>query len=548
MKGVCQVIDTTQCILDLLVLLVKMRAFRAVVVLALLCLLCGSSLANKPEGAPANKPEGIEKGHGDHQITNKPAPVEGAPDLTSDETEQKENDQGHVQKFSGKGKITVISNKNTLSQLEAAPKQIDRKAVMEQHKKSEQEENQKRDSEEKAKLQHEELNKKERAAADKREQQREEARKRSLTEQTQKKTQEEDAKAKRKEKSDEQAAKAKERREQQADALRQKLERQKKAEVNRKSEAKKKTDDRANEQKQKKQIQLHHPWRNHGGPYPTAGVVADIGHCIATGLLTGRGGLIGTLPTTCRPQQGRLIFNQYNGDTRRVDALTDGRVYHITHGSANYLSLDGLMFAKHPGPQPQFLWGWRNYGHGYRRASVSRYSMVCAVSGLIRGGRWGYFVHVPQCRPHDGRLIFSANNHAHNTRVDVLTNGHVLRSGGYAHHHWVSLDGIQFANTGGHNIALYNRWVNYGHGYRPAKWMRVGKMCYLSGLIKSPSWHHHITTLPATCRPKKRVVLFGNVHMRSARIDVLPNGHVYYVQGKMHWDWLSLSNVRFLVR
>ncbi len=78
--------------------------------------------------------------------------------------------------------------------------------------------------------------------------------------------------------------------------------------------------------------------------------------------------------------------------------------------------------------------------------------------------------------------------------------------------------------------------------------MQNGRVCSVSGLIRSNTWHGHITTLPPGCRPSSRLIFGGNVHIKSARIDVLENGAVVYVTGKAHWEWLSLDGIKFIAR
>ena len=155
--------------------------------------------------------------------------------------------------------------------------------------------------------------------------------------------------------------------------------------------------------------------------------------------------------------------------------LADGRVYLITSGGSSWLSLAGITFSTNRNHAFTLQGGWKNYGSGYRLTSLQKYGDVCFLSGLIRHGSWSQSfgrTH-SHCVPRGGRLIFSTCNHAHVTRVDVTTAGVVLRGGGYANHHWVSLDGMVWNVNPGSNLPLYNGWRNYGYGYRPASSKRV---------------------------------------------------------------------------
>ena len=73
----------------------------------------------------------------------------------------------------------------------------------------------------------------------------------------------------------------------------------------------------------------------------------------------------------------------------------------------------------------------------------------------------------------------------------------------------------------------------------------IGRVCMLSGLIRG-SWRTHITTLPSGCRPRRRLIFGGNVHLWSARIDVLPDGRVFYITRRARWSWLSLDGIKFI--
>lgn len=298
-------------------------------------------------------------------------------------------------------------------------------------------------------------------------------------------------------------------------------------------------------------LNLNGNFQPYNSGYETPSFVLWGNMVFVSGLARGWSGLIGTLPSGARPNGGRLIFALIRGGTNcRVDVLDDGRVFYIAGGeSADWISLNGIIFDVNVQQGLNLVWGWQPYGWGYRQVSQNRQSDFCIVSGLIRSGSWGYFAYTrSDCNPSE-RLIFSANNHDTITRVDLLSNGYLLYSGGYTHHGWVSLDGITWVpGSGGSPLSLFNGWADYYSGYRQARFLRTGRVCALSGLIRSSSWAHHITTLPEGCRPRARVIFMGNVHMRSARIDVTREGQVLYVSHRMQWDWISLDNIKFIAQ
>jgi len=295
---------------------------------------------------------------------------------------------------------------------------------------------------------------------------------------------------------------------------------------------------------------LSKPWATYDDNWqePTVNVWDNL--CFVSGVARGEQGTIGVLAANCRPD-GRLIFNLIKGNSQaRVDVLPDGQVVVVAGGGSQWISLNGIWFQTNRPRGVNLVWGWVPYGYGYRPVTQSKNGELCMISGLIRSGNWGYFAQMaPDCIPRDGRLIFSCDNHGLIVRVDVLQgNGYLVRSGGYANHGWVSLDGIAFTQYGGNTLNLNGGWVNYANGYRGASWTKTGPICVVSGLIRSSSWPASVATLPAECRPKKPMIFGGNVHMKSAVIEVHPSGEVRVrPDTKAQWDWLSLDGVKFYV-
>jgi hypothetical protein len=98
-------------------------------------------------------------------------------------------------------------------------------------------------------------------------------------------------------------------------------------------------------------------------------------------------------------------------------------------------------------------------------------------------------------------------------------------------------------------LSLHHGWKPYGHGYGAPRTVLNGDICVASGLIKRHGgMHKHLTTLPAGCRPNKRVIFNLNNHQHSLRVDVLPNGQVHYVAGTWKHGWINLDGIQFSVR
>ena len=57
----------------------------------------------------------------------------------------------------------------------------------------------------------------------------------------------------------------------------------------------------------------------------------------------------------------------------------------------------------------------------------------------------------------------------------------------------------------------------------------------------------HVATLPAACRPSKRLIFNLNHHQYTSRVDVEVNGKVTWVGGSKVHSWLSLAGIAFPV-
>lgn len=258
-----------------------------------------------------------------------------------------------------------------------------------------------------------------------------------------------------------------------------------------------------------------------------------------------------TLPPQCRPNK-RLIFNLNNHQfTLRVDVLPDGRIMKIAGTwRHHWLNLDGIFFATRGQKAISTTNRWRNYGGAYGSATyttgatATRTSTVCELEGLVKNGRWGQaMVTMPSnCRPNK-RLIFNVNNHEKTARVDVLRNGQVVWVAGGRNHRWISLSGIAYVKSRGAPVSLANGWRNYGGSYKTTTASRVGRLCFVSGLVKSGKWGRPFATLPKNCRPRGRLIFNLNNHQNTARVDVLPNGQVKWVAGGRSHHWMSLTGI-----
>jgi len=89
-----------------------------------------------------------------------------------------------------------------------------------------------------------------------------------------------------------------------------------------------------------------------------------------------------------------------------------------------------------------------------------------------------------------------------------------------------------------------NGWHAYAHQYGTPKFEIIDGICIVEGLIKSGAWSI-LATLPADCRPNKRLIFNLNNHQFTSHVDVLENGQVGWVAGGRSHHWISLSGIAF---
>ena len=328
-------------------------------------------------------------------------------------------------------------------------------------------------------------------------------------------------------------------------------------------------------------------WRSFGSGYmdPTFYVDPDTGFCVLQGTVTTSCGntgcfnyLIGTLPSACRPRDGRLLMSANNGQySARVDVLTNGQIHFVARagGSIPYVSLSGMSFFTESQSQPlDLVGGWRDYNHGYRKPSYQILkNKLCVLSGLATGGYSGFGIvaKLPKaCHPHR-RLIFSISNHQYTKRVDVLPNGDVLYVDGTAAHSLITFDNIRIV-IGGDKIPyaketlsaadninlevnvtalpLLKPWSATGNGYRAPQVQRTGVLCLLSGVARSNDIRASVTKVPSFCAPagKRRIYDQHTTSTATTRMDLLADGTVRYSGGSHAGSFLPLDGIIYPVK
>jgi hypothetical protein len=198
--------------------------------------------------------------------------------------------------------------------------------------------------------------------------------------------------------------------------------------------------------KSRRSVALRNGWKAYGGSYGSPSYTKTGSVCEVEGLIRGSrwGAAMVQLPSNCRPKK-RLIFNLNNHrKTARVDVLKNGQVKWVAGGrSHGWISLGGIMFSAHGGIRLSTSNGWKSYGGSYGKVAVDKTGVLCLVSGLLKGTKWGKTMATlpKECRP-KSRLIFNMNNHQRTARVDVLKNGQIVWVAGGRSHSWVSVTGI----------------------------------------------------------------------------------------------------------
>ena len=93
-------------------------------------------------------------------------------------------------------------------------------------------------------------------------------------------------------------------------------------------------------------------------------------------------------------------------------------------------------------------------------------------------------------------------------------------------------------------LPLASRWKAYGGIYGTPTFTVAQGICSVEGLIKHRSWGG-LASLPANCRPNKRLIFNLNNHAKTSHVDVLAGGQILWVTGGRDHSWRSLSGIIF---
>jgi hypothetical protein len=313
---------------------------------------------------------------------------------------------------------------------------------------------------------------------------------------------------------------------------------------------------------QTKALALGSSWTPFGPGYraPQFTVFGQL--CLLSGIARTRNmrSPLATLSEPCIPttNRSRSAWDRHvlGTETARVDigGAEDDIRWAAGSQNGNWLSLDGMIFPVKGARLTSLALEapYEPFKGSFEAPSYFLQEGLCVLQGTVREKNGnvipgGVIGHVPdECVPRGGHLIFLVSHNQYTNVVYLFTDGRLIWQGGTREHSWLALSGIAFhAESSANFLALRGGWTPYQSGYRVPLWRRQGDVCILSGLAGS-NGNAWVADLPATCRPRERLVFFTSHYYWAARLDVLPDGRVLYVEGGRNWGWVSLDGIRFV--
>lgn len=193
---------------------------------------------------------------------------------------------------------------------------------------------------------------------------------------------------------------------------------------------------------------------------------------------------------------------------------------------------------------------WTGYGHGYRApaAILSRPGTAAnprgtvILSGMTRPtGNGTVIATLPSALRPAQRMVFGLNGVTPG-RIELLPDGQVVYAASGKKATWISLEGIQFSLDRASPIGLGSGFAKLA-GYAPAGAVRDGGAVMLNGVLRAGP-QTLVATLPTSARPDRRLIFNAAVD-GPGRLDVLPDGRVYWVYRAAGRTMLSLQNVLY---
>ncbi len=295
-------------------------------------------------------------------------------------------------------------------------------------------------------------------------------------------------------------------------------------------------------------------WVSNGYRRTSDGLVTLKGLVKKSSAVNG-GETLATLPVGYRPAQ-TLIFDTSTDPNvpTRVDITASGQIK--VWGSQNWISLTGLNFIASDTPYTvntmSTLNSWVPHGDEY---SDPTYSIDASgrvyTKGLVKNGGTADgtpIVYLPNgARPSQYHHIPEHNSGSAGT-IGIDANGSINAKGGG--NGYLSLQSIFYPSgyTGWSGLVLQNSWIAYdaANYSNPQYTKSPDGMVTLHGLIKNGTMSPYVTiiaNLPAGYRPTQRIMFTGVAGGAYSRIDLAPDGNLYYVSGTN--GWYSLDEISF---
>ena len=306
-------------------------------------------------------------------------------------------------------------------------------------------------------------------------------------------------------------------------------------------------------------LEYGYDWVSNGYRRTSDGVVTLKGLVKKTSAVNG-GETLATLPVGYRPAQ-TLIFNTSTDSNvaTRLDITVNGDIH--VWGSQNWLSLSGINFLASDTPYPvttmSTLNGWVPYGAEFSDATYAvDNSGRVHVKGLVKNGNAAdgtAIAMLPNALWTSERNIIPNHNSGVTSFVGIESDGRIEASNTPASANaYFSLQSMFYPSSykGWANMSLQNSWVNFGTSgstYTSAQYTKSADgLVSLRGFIKNGATSPYttiFTNLPAGYRPTQRIMFAASACGAFSRVDLTPDGNLYYVNGCN--GWLSFDGISF---
>jgi hypothetical protein len=286
-------------------------------------------------------------------------------------------------------------------------------------------------------------------------------------------------------------------------------------------------------------------WRNDSPYYALPSVRSEGALVSVIGLVKdGAWTTFAKLPPTQAPAK-RLVFQvSQNFETTRVDVLNDGSVIYAGGSKNGIVSLDGIIFATSGNEPLGLLNGWSNFGSGFADAAVAKIGQTVVLQGLIKNdsGWRNPITTLPVGMRPAQRLVFGGSVHTSAARIDVMPDGSVLYVFGKQETNWLSLSGIVFTVGSTLPIVPLSPWSDYGGEYASMAVASTGILRPCMGMVHGDEGEIGVCPVSGRDAPGRRVFLVIKTNL-PARMDLLPDGRLYYIAGGGPSGWISLSGI-----